>query len=643
MKQKPTYKELEEKVKKLTTENQFYREIYRKEAAFTQMQSVDYKFTDLININELNELLEGFGSITKCSNAILDPQGNIISATAWQKICTNFHRKNQHTARFCEQSDSYIKHHLEKGKYTLYKCKNGLYDIAIPIIVANRHLATFFLGQFFFADEKVDTEFFKKQAEKYNFDEKEYFAALDEVPIIEREYFNDLMKMFVNFTDFLAQMATLHLKNTIARKQLNGINQKLKNTVKERTEQLATANEELRTSNEELLAINDRLSKEIDDKTSIENELKQSEERFRIIFENATLGIVLATANADIHSANPAFCDMLGYTENELKNMNFSRFTHPDDIKKELRYIERLLAGETRTYTIQKRYITKSKNTIWVNVSVAPYRNDKGELTYFIGIIEDITQRKKAEKTLKESEKQLRELNNAKDKFFSIIAHDLKNPFNALLGLSEHLVFNEDIDEEEKKSIHQLIYDSARRGYNLLENLLEWSRAQTGRLKPDPKTININEIIQEKIFFTENAAQIKNITVENTTQEKIYACADRIMVETIIRNLLTNAIKFTGKGGKITINAKKISDTFIEIAVADSGIGIKKENLDKLFRIDVNFTTSGTKNEVGTGLGLIICKEFVEKNNGTIKVNSKYGQGSTFLFTLPIAKKQQEA
>ncbi len=233
---------------------------------------------------------------------------------------------------------------------------------------------------------------------------------------------------------------------------------------------------------------------------------------------------------------------------------------------------------------------------------------------------------------------ELKDLNATKDKFFSIIAHDLKNPFNTLLGFAELILTN--LNKYDKKQIEEfigIIHRTSKNAYSLLENLLEWSRAQTGRLDMKPEIINIYELIKENFELHNDFASNKDIELINNINKNTKAYADFNMTHTVIRNLLSNAIKYTNRNGKIEINSK-IKDKFIEITVSDSGVGIKEENLDKLFRIDVTINTKGTDNEVGTGLGLLICKEFVSKNGGGIWINSTPGKGSDFTFKLPTAK-----
>jgi signal transduction histidine kinase len=235
--------------------------------------------------------------------------------------------------------------------------------------------------------------------------------------------------------------------------------------------------------------------------------------------------------------------------------------------------------------------------------------------------------------------KRLNEINATKDKFFGIIAHDLKNPFNSIFGATEILLenFNNQTDVQ-KLHIIKEIENSARQTYKLLENLLYWSRTEAGIIRFNPKILSINDIIKETNLLLENTANNKNIKLTEKISGQIEAFCDEEMLKTVLRNLISNGIKFTNTGGRVNTIAQKTGSN-IEISVVDSGIGMSTEIQSTLFKIDKVSTSRGTNGEKGTGLGLILCKEFVEKNNGKIWVESKSGEGSRFIFTVPAANK----
>jgi len=235
---------------------------------------------------------------------------------------------------------------------------------------------------------------------------------------------------------------------------------------------------------------------------------------------------------------------------------------------------------------------------------------------------------------LKTAKEELQHAIATKDKFFSIIAHDLTNIFNASISSSELLINNDiPLDEDEKIEFLELIHKNLQGGYILLQNLLEWSRAQTGRLQISPTDLDLKFMVDRNVNLLDNNAKAKNIQVISDIKTR-WAVADQHTIDTVIRNLLSNAIKFTPENGQIEISAQE-TENDIELSIQDNGVGIKSEDIDKLFRIDVSYTTPGTAKEKGTGLGLILCKEFVEKNGGKIGIETEEGKGSRFYFSLP--------
>jgi len=239
---------------------------------------------------------------------------------------------------------------------------------------------------------------------------------------------------------------------------------------------------------------------------------------------------------------------------------------------------------------------------------------------------------------LKESELSLKELNATKDKFFSIIGHDLRNPLNALLGFSELISgSSRDYTHEEIRKYNKIINDSARNIHQLIENLLEWSRSQSGNIDFSPKRHNLLPIINEIQDIFSIQLKKKNITIHNYIPDNLLVFADKNLLSTILRNLINNAIKFTPSGGYISLTAEK-SNGQTSISVSDTGIGMTRDQINNLFQLDNHLTKIGTSQESGTGLGLILCNEFVEIHKGSIHVQSEPDKGSTFKFSLPDPK-----
>jgi PAS domain S-box-containing protein len=276
-------------------------------------------------------------------------------------------------------------------------------------------------------------------------------------------------------------------------------------------------------------------------------------------------------------------------------------------------------------------------------ITVQDYENEKAygeeEMQLLIFVSEQIAQvieRKRNSYAIKKYTEELKQLNQTKDKFFSIIAHDLKNPFITILGFSDLLQSDyKELTDDERLFYVQEMKKSADISYHLLQNLLHWSRAQTGRIEFNSQKLELAKIINDNFLLLIKTAEKKQIQLIHDIPSGLCVTADEDMINSIIRNLLTNAIKFSNKGGTILVNAT-IKDNFVEICVADNGIGMNSTTINNLFKLDVTQSTTGTENELGTGLGLILCKEFVEKNRGNIKVTSELGKGSKFIFTLPL-------
>jgi PAS domain S-box-containing protein len=253
-------------------------------------------------------------------------------------------------------------------------------------------------------------------------------------------------------------------------------------------------------------------------------------------------------------------------------------------------------------------------------------------------ILTDITERKAAERMLIESENRFRELNFTKDKLFSIISHDLKSPFSSIIGFSELLI--ERLKKGDTKSAGDfagIVLDSSWQAMDLLTNLIEWSRVQTGRISFNPEPLNIGAVINDVSGLLSASAKQKSIEISIETNGNLEFFADKSLISTVLRNLISNSIKFTNPGGKIMVGATGEKDKLI-LTVSDNGVGMSRESVDHLFNPELNTSTPGTRNETGTGLGMIICREFVSRHGGEINVESEPGKGSRFIVTLPRKK-----
>jgi PAS domain S-box-containing protein len=334
-----------------------------------------------------------------------------------------------------------------------------------------------------------------------------------------------------------------------------------------------------------------------------------------VVFESIESGVIVVDDNDRIVDMNPAAIRIFG--------MHGLIGNYISDLFEELK-IDFRKAKEDKITKIETTY-----NNLVYELMISPIFDLNGTSTGYIIYFYDINNLKRAQKELCES-------NNAKDKFFSIIAHDLKNPFFGIIGLSDLLREDfPDLNDEERIGMVSNINELAKNTYKLLENLLDWSRQQTGRMEFVPKLFSISSLIDDNIKNIQYQSKLKKISVIREDNNDAIVFADVNMINTTIRNLISNALKFTSSDGIIIISVSRKKD-FVEVTIKDSGVGMDKETLDNLFRIEHSVKSTGTSGEKGSGLGLLLCKGFVEKNGGNIWVESELEKGSKFGFSLPV-------
>ncbi len=294
------------------------------------------------------------------------------------------------------------------------------------------------------------------------------------------------------------------------------------------------------------------------------------------------------------------------------------------------------LSGEIITNERLLEFKTGYKS--WLETRYMPARSSGGTIFGVVFSLININDRKSWEIEQKAYSDTLKELIATKDKFFSIMAHDLKSPLSGFIGLTEDLSRNfNDMPVDDIKEVSDALYSTSQYLYKLLDNLLEWSRIQSGAVTFEEEEIVLKDVVDSVIQINLLSLSHKKVDIYNRIPKRITAKTDLKALETIFRNLISNALKFTQSGGCITIRAENAGDNMIEISVQDTGIGMPPEIKDKLFRIEKHFSMPGTGDEKGTGLGLILCREFLEKMGGSIRVESEEGSGSIFIFTVPAA------
>jgi PAS domain S-box-containing protein len=366
---------------------------------------------------------------------------------------------------------------------------------------------------------------------------------------------------------------------------------------------------------------------------------KRSDEQIRaknIVIESSITAITICDMTGAINYSNLAFVKMLGFSNAEdILGKNI--FGYTGNMSKANIVFANLIKNGFYDGELE---IVKSDGTHFVvDLRANLYENEFNEPEAIMLSCIDITDRKIWEESMKEKNIELERINAEKDKFFSILAHDLKSPFNGFLGFTKMMAEEtDDFTIEEMKGIAVNMRHSATNIYKLLENLLDWSLVQRKAIKFDPVKANIRLLLEENIEIIKHWCTQKQVTISLSDKDDLYIFADSNMINTVIRNFLSNAVKYSYRGGEITVTCKASEDRkMLTVGVKDNGIGIPKENIVNLFRLDIKTSTAGTENEVSTGLGLVVCKEFIQKHFGKIWLESQPGKGTTSYFSLPIS------
>jgi len=378
---------------------------------------------------------------------------------------------------------------------------------------------------------------------------------------------------------------------------------------------------------------------DITERKLTEDALLKSKHQYDDLVSKIPVGVYILRSKSDgefaLDYVSPRMAEMLGLSAESLLADKESIFKaiHPDDVDG-FRTLSRDGIHQHRPFNWKGRIVADG-NIKWMHFRSTPEPLENGD-TLWHGLIVDITERVNAEQEISLKNKELSDLVAEKDKFFSLLAHDLRSPFNSILGFTQML--DEDLptmEFDQIKHIASVLRNSAFSAYSLLENLLEWSRMKRGMTSYNPETFKLRSKIEESLKSVIELSRKKWIEISVDVPVDLQVLADQNMLGSIIRNLASNAIKFTPKYGTVLVSAQINDDQNIEISVKDSGIGMNQNILNKLFSNDEHTNRKGTEGEASSGLGLIICKEFVEKHGGRIWAESEVGRGSTFYFTLP--------
>ncbi len=367
-------------------------------------------------------------------------------------------------------------------------------------------------------------------------------------------------------------------------------------------------------------------------------ELKASEAKFQMLADFSFDFEYWLNETNRFNYVSPSSKRITGYAPSDFEEdpSLLRRIIYPDDRERVWKEIE---AASTSNEPLVRefRIVTRSGEIKWIAHKSVAVTGKDGKHYGRRASNQDITTLKLVEDALRRSESELKEANHSKDKFLSILAHDLKSPFTGLIGLSEMMYnYSNDLTAEEMREFTSGIYEAAKVIYTLIDNLLIWTRLQSGKMEQSPNRLELKKLVQEVLFLSETNALKKNITLFNEVEPDTYIIADQNMIDLVLRNLISNSIKFTQYGGEVKIRCERTGE-FYSISITDNGVGIPPQNLTKLFKLDSMLTTTGTNNEQGSGMGLLLVKDFVEIQGGTISINSEEGNGTTVEFTVKAA------
>ena len=375
------------------------------------------------------------------------------------------------------------------------------------------------------------------------------------------------------------------------------------------------------------------IARDITERKRAQQSIRESEEKYRNITDNIddflyTYENTGRWLTATFYTTSVEKVTGYASTEFITDSKLFLKIVHPDDFgqfKNKLKSLFKSRLQSSEEYEF--RIINKYGNIVWVRNKINLIRGADRKIQRIYGLVSDITLRKRAEDELKVSTENLVKLNETKDKFISIISHDLRTPFTSILGFTDLLLNDEGLSEKEKKQYISFIRESSKSMLGLVNSLLDWTRLQTGRIRFEPNRMDASALIVTCINSLGGAAFQKNIRLISALRPDTFIFADQSLITQIFNNLISNAIKFTPRGGEVEISTRPSKELrFIEFVVKDTGTGISSENLNKLFRVDTKFTSEGTAGEKGSGLGLSLVKEIVEKHGGKIWVNSTVGK-----------------
>jgi PAS domain S-box-containing protein len=575
------------------------------------------RFSELVSLEELTKLCESFTTATGVVTAIADLEGNVLISTGWQEVCTQFHRAHPTMAARCRESDTTLAGRLEAGEhYNVYRCKNGLVDVAAPIRVDGEHVANFFTGQFLL--EPPDKAYFTRQATQFGLDKEAYLKALAKVPIVSDAQIRGLTGFFTELTRLIGEMGV---------------------------------------AGKRVAQFNEKLGLELEERKQTEEKLKSSEQRYRRIVDTASEGIWELDEQFATTLVNRRMAEMLGYEPEEIVGQKFGDFLFEEDLPDLQAKVKARRQGVTERY--EQKFRRKDGSTVWMHVSATPILDAEHRFIGSFAMLTDITQRRLAEGELRKHREHLEDLvkhrteqlaeakaraeaaNRAKSTFLANMSHELRTPLNAVLGFSRLLKSSPDVTAHQEEAL-DIIVRSGEHLLNLINNVLDMAKIESGRVVLEESEVDLHQLLHEMQSLIGVGAAEKGLdfTLEYSADLPRFVSVDAGKLRQVLLNLVGNAIKYTDSGS-VKLRARLASRDGAErpqvrLEVEDSGPGISPEDCKRIF---FPFVQLGDRvpTQAGTGLGLAICKQYVELMGGQIGVASEPGKGSVFYFDVPVS------
>jgi PAS domain S-box-containing protein len=563
----------------------------------------EYRFADLLDLTILQNMADANYNGAGMPIGIIDAiDGSILVGAGWQDICTKYHRAHALTLERCHESDSYIGDRLVKGEAMGYKCRNGLWDIATPIVVEGRHLATLFIGQFFYDGEQPDRDFFRRQARTFGFDEAGYLEALDRVPTFSRDKVEYVLEYHKALAGFIAELAEAGLREKLA---------------------------------EEVLL------KDIAERRQAEQELRQQAEFLQSLIDAAPNPIFYKDAEGRFLGCNRAFEALYGLASSEI----IGKTVHAVQVKEQAGLhaaVDAELLAHRGRQTYESPFTAPDGRQCDLQVHKATFDGPDGTPAGIIGVVVNITDRKAAEREWHKLQDQLAHSQKMESvgRLAGGVAHDFNNMLNIILGYSELMLFQVKPDDPLYSQIQE-IHTAGERSRDITRQLLAFARKEI----ITPKVLDLNSSVEEMIKILKRLIG-ENITLTWLPGQNLWpVLLDPSQLDQILANLCVNARDAIADVGKVVIATGTASfdadycaahedvhpGDYVWLSVSDSGCGMDDEMLDKVF--EPFFTTKGLGQ--GTGLGLSTVYGIVKQNDGGIEVESLPGQGTAFTIYIP--------